>query len=64
MFKIYALYDYEDRILGCYDRQELKELLNTTSRSFDCIVSRLNRGLIKGIYYKGQKYTVYVFEGE
>lgn len=61
MFKIYALYDYEDRILGCYDRQELKELLNTTRRSFDCILSKLNRGLVNKISYKGQRYKVYIY---
>lgn len=61
MFKIYALYDYEDRILGCYDRQELKELLNTTRRSFDCILSKLNRGLVNKVNYKGQRYKVYIY---
>ena len=62
--RIYALYDDNDYILGVYNRQELKKLLGTTSRNFDCIISRINRGLTNRIKYQGQKYKVYIFRGE
>lgn len=62
--EIYALYDDNDYVLGCYSRDELKTLLNTTQKSFDCIICRLKKGIHNHIYYKGERYKVYIYEEE
>lgn len=61
--KIFALYDEEDRPLGCYDREQLRGLLNTkNNQSFDCIMSKLRTGYVDGVYYKGKFYKVYIYD--
>jgi len=62
--KIFALYDEEDRPLGCYDREQLRDLLKISSRNFDCTVSWLRTGRRNGINYKGKRYIVYIYEEE
>lgn len=62
--KIYALYDDEDRILGVYTRDELKELLNMNENTFVCTIWRIKKGQRDGIYYKGEKYRVFIYKEE
>ena len=60
--KMYALYDGDDVILGCFSKDELREMLNTTNKSFDCIICRLKHGRTKALKYKGDLYKVYVYD--
>ena len=60
--EIYALYDDNDYILGCYSRDELKVLLNTTQESFNSIIYRLKKGIHNHVKYKGKQYKVYIFK--
>lgn len=62
--KIYALYNDNDRILGVYTRNELKELLNMKEKAFVCEMWRIKKGKRDGIYYKGQHYRVFIYEEE
>lgn len=60
----YALYDKEDKILGTFNRDELKQLIKTSKSAFNCIISRLNRGLRKSLYISGKQYFVYIYYEE
>ena len=62
--KIYALYDEEDTILGVYERNELKAMLNMKEKSFVCEMWRIKKGIIEGVYYKGKRYKVFIYEEE
>lgn len=59
---IYALYDEDDFIFGVFDRDQLKELLNTTNKTFNCIVSRLKSGKHKMVTYNNRYYRVYIYK--
>lgn len=64
MKKYYALYDINDRCIGTFDREQLKEKLNTSNKSFICILSRLNTGHRKKIIIDGEMYRVYIYKEE
>ena len=59
---IYALYDENDRPLGTFTREELEKLLNTSKRSFICILSRINTGNRKHIILNNKRYKVFVYK--
>ena len=59
---IYALYDEKDRPLGSFTREELEKMLNTSKKSFICIMSRLNTGNRQSIYYEGKRYKVFIYK--
>jgi len=60
--KIFALYDEEDRPLGCYDREELRQLLNTTRNNFNCLMCKIRTGSRSYLYYRKKLYKVYIYE--
>lgn len=60
--KYYALYDDNDRPLGIFKREELEKMLNTTKKSFICILSRINTGNRKYIIWQNKRYRVYVYK--
>ena len=62
--KIYALYNDNDKILGTYTRNELKELLKMNQNTFVGEMWRIKKGKRDGVYYKGQHYKVFVYEEE
>ena len=58
----YALYDINDRCIGTFDRKKLKKKINTSNKSFICILSRLNTGHRKKIIIDGEMYRVYIYK--
>ena len=60
----YALYDNEDNPFGTFNREELKQLIKTSNKSFRCIISRLNKGIHKSLYISGKQYFVYIYYEE
>lgn len=60
--KIFALYDEEDRPLGCFDREQLSSLLKIDGARLNNVMCRIRNKYTEGVYYKGQCYRVYVYE--
>lgn len=58
----YALYDINDRCIGTFDREQLKKKINTSNKSFICILSRLNTKHRKKIIIDGEMYRVYIYK--
>ena len=45
-------------------RNELKAMLNMKEKSFVCEMWRIKKGIIEGVYYKGKRYKVFIYEEE